>query len=894
MNEDFSSAFTMSEYAELDKVFVRLEPASILLTPNRRLSRHLKRSFAQYQHDRGFSAWETLACYALEDWLQLLWQGVADQSETQRILLSGLQEKIIWQQAIELSANDNSLVDVPAMAELAQQTWHLLNAWRLPIHKLYDDANTQLFKQWLRKYQNLCDEGAWIDQSQLPAELIRATDSAVLPAPSQLALFDFDQLSPSVLALLDHWKHRGTQIVRYSLRRTSVVRRLSYPDEDAELLAAARWASAELERQPLQRIGIVIPQLQHKRPKVERIFTKVFSPQSIFSNRTRRAPGFNLSAAQSLSQIPLVITALAALKLNLYQIRVTTVTHLLGSPFWGALDELDTRGLLAARLRRDYRNLSFRSLRAAVAAEAEACPVLYRALVDFSAGASSTQARQLPSAWGQQFTHQLQTLGWPGERLLDDLEHQQVQRFLGLLPELANFDALLGLISIQHALQLFTQLVRETLFQASSGDSPLQILGLLEAGGIQFDALWVTGLDGNNWPQPPHPNSIIPLNLQRKLNMPRCSAQHEYTYAHRLTQRLVHAADQVLLSHAQFEGEQSRSSSRLIAAFPSMDASNLPRAGDIDYWSQEDSAYCEHIVDTHGTAIAAGESLTGGAQVFKDQSNCPFKAFAKHRLLAHAVPEHSPGVSAVVHGQLMHKALELVWRALKSHHQLMRLESPELDALINSAVRKSFIQLKQRGELPASIEQVQQRRMCNLVHAWLQLEKQRKPFSVLSNEQAIHFSLGGAKWQLRCDRIDRLDDGSELLMDYKTGKVSLHDWAGPRPSDPQVPLYCIAKGGATVGVAFAQIRPGLKEMALKGIAIEQEIAPGMQSPDQLTNVELPKTWEEIKSFWRDTLSELAQQYITAYAVVDPDHATTCRYCDLHSLCRIREQGEPHD
>jgi ATP-dependent helicase/DNAse subunit B len=38
------------------------------------------------------------------------------------------------------------------------------------------------------------------------------------------------------------------------------------------------------------------------------------------------------------------------------------------------------------------------------------------------------------------------------------------------------------------------------------------------------------------------------------------------------------------------------------------------------------------------------------------------------------------------------------------------------------------------------------------------------------------------------------------------------------------------------------------------------------------------------------LSRLAREFLAGSAAVDPKHpATSCRYCELHALCRIREQ-----
>ena len=45
---------------------------------------------------------------------------------------------------------------------------------------------------------------------------------------------------------------------------------------------------------------------------------------------------------------------------------------------------------------------------------------------------------------------------------------------------------------------------------------------------------------------------------------------------------------------------------------------------------------------------------------------------------------------------------------------------------------------------------------------------------------AEKFSREGVGLSMRVDRIDRLDDNSLLLIDYKTGRTSIRDWLGER------------------------------------------------------------------------------------------------------------------
>ena len=55
----------------------------------------------------------------------------------------------------------------------------------------------------------------------------------------------------------------------------------------------------------------------------------------------------------------------------------------------------------------------------------------------------------------------------------------------------------------EHALAALIALATETLFQAESDEVPIQVLGVLEAAGMDFDALWIAGLTSDAWPAAP-------------------------------------------------------------------------------------------------------------------------------------------------------------------------------------------------------------------------------------------------------------------------------------------------------------------------------------------------------------------------------------------------------
>jgi len=179
--------------------------------------------------------------------------------------------------------------------------------------------------------------------------------------------------------------------------------------------------------------------------------------------------------------------------------------------------------------------------------------------------------------------------------------------------------------------------------------------------------------------------------------------------------------------------------------------------------------------------------------------------------------------------------------------------------------------------------------LTRLVANWLEYEAARLPFTVVATELKSLVEIGGLKLDLRLDRIDRLNDGSLLVVDYKTGDISPKVWDTPRPEDVQLPLYggfALDPGSELGGLVFAKIRAGdvtftgrVRDAAgtLGGLSNLSALAKTQLSAEQLLN-------------WRNEILRLAGDYLEGRADVDPvDPRITCKRCELQSLCRIHER-----
>jgi hypothetical protein len=204
--------------------------------------------------------------------------------------------------------------------------------------------------------------------------------------------------------------------------------------------------------------------------------------------------------------------------------------------------------------------------------------------------------------------------------------------------------------------------------------------------------------------------------------------------------------------------------------------------------------------------------VQGGSSILTHQSQCPFKAFAIARLGAQDWEPAEVGLTPAQRGQLLHAVLHAVWggppEGIRSLSEL--LAQPDLKAFVQQHVRRVFrndMPEPVRDRMPRQYLELEEKRLARVVTEWLAFEAQRVHFTVSQTEVKRPAEIAGLTVSLRLDRVDRLDDGSMLVVDYKTGDVSPKTWELPRPEDVQLPLYAIfGLDDKLGGLVFAKVR----------------------------------------------------------------------------------------
>ncbi|MDN3639706.1 PD-(D/E)XK nuclease family protein [Simiduia curdlanivorans] len=846
----------------LEAVTPYLNSGTLILTPNNRLKNKLLLAFGKQQG--AADLWRTPKVQSLNEWLTERWQHYQNLDDLRhlRVVASPMVTRQLWTACLEASANTNPLVHPRLLVEQLDQAYSYLKLWRVTPQQWQaygSDADRVRLQAWIDRFEtHLASLGLMTEAQKLTllaetleqqADALEQRDSNAKPT---VCLLNFDTLSPLHETLLAR-SFSALERVNSNQQPAPHSSRTECTDPAQEMWAAARWAKNHFKQNLHQSIAIIDPNLGRNRARLERVLARELEPSHHLPTSPRFTMPFNFSAGTPLALCPIVLDAINTL--NWHQSKSPEdANYWLNSPFIGHAEDRDLRHWLMTQILKKTRPeitlTAVSQLLNAAGEQSDLCTS--EALTLWQDGIGQLQrwpASQSGKAWASTILSSLNHFNWPGPRRLDSEEHQQVKQFLSLLEQLAEADWLNKPLTRADMMGWLKELTSRQPFQPQTPESPLQILGTLESGGLAFDRIWVLGMDDSQWPPAPNPNPLIPALLQRELNMPHASAERELAFCQSLTNNYLHAAKEVVFSHAKRDGDRELTVSPLIAHLPLSQQEQASAPGFT-------APTFEWLQTLAAPPVSARElnHLRGGSGMLQKQSRCPLAAFMELRLFAKRPDPASPGLTALARGNILHQALFYFWQA-----------KPDLSALTQEAIDQQLLAAVDAALNEINVERQarylanEKARLVRLLRPWIGFEQQRPHFDIHSLEQGLSLTLGQLPLQLRLDRIDSID-GQWLLIDYKSGATDPKKWLGSRPEEPQLPLYAIAltdRHEPVAGIAFAELRQ--KDQKLLGIA-KTPFCPGIMLPDA-KSVGFAD-WPTLVNHWRESLLNLAEELMT--------------------------------
>jgi RecB family exonuclease len=255
------------------------------------------------------------------------------------------------------------------------------------------------------------------------------------------------------------------------------------------------------------------------------------------------------------------------------------------------------------------------------------------------------------------------------------------------------------------------------------------------------------------------------------------------------------------------------------------------------------------------------------------------------RLAAVPVTDPVPGFDRLERGQLLHRALESVFgqipdsRALRQHFA----DLPALAELVRAAVARAVAALLalRVQPVPEALVVNERSRLRQRVLALLREELTRADsaeFTVAQLETSQDRELAGFPLRVRMDRVDRLDDGRLIILDYKGGAARTFRPLDERPQEPQLLAYAALAAGTVAGVAAVHLEAD--KVRWRGAVSEPSLLPGLR---RAAAPALP--WPQLLEQWRATVERLVRDFAAGTSTVDPLPGA-CQYCQLPAFCRV--------
>ena len=896
-----------------------LTPHTVTICSTARLVRGVTLQHQQQALEGGASLWQAPEIYTLPQWLDGLignaaLLGLLPVDALPNMTLSPIAEAYLWEQAIEscLAKHEASaLFDIRAMAKTAIEANNLMLNWQITeadINQPYITQETRQFLRWRHTFEALCAKQNAMEASRLMAlHIALITEhqheiTQALTLPTKIHFAGFDRITPLEASLFEVLKTCGVEVEMLSSSAVTQPKIECYAiaDVQQECRAAVAWAKQKLADNPRTQLAIISPVLANIRRLMTDLLDDAFHPETLRSSFFEAPRCYDFSLGLSLTEYPLVHSALQLLRLATTKALLSfdEMTPILQDIHWGLTVEIDARAQLDAFLRKNL-NATY-SLDALIKQTSRLqshgiqLDGFFAHLSLIAAFQHKSKIRQLPSAWVTAFVDLLEGVQWAKSRATSSHEYQTQQAFYKALNELSALDALLGNVTASEALQKVIALCRSTMFQPeSTGDVHIQILGLLETPAVALDAVWALNMNDQHWPPAVKLNPLLPAELQRSRGTPNASASVQSQFAALVQQRLVTCATEVVFSYALKEDDRELRPSPLLAnqVLSTKQAETMQTLAE----NLAKPATMQMLDDFMAPPISSEEKIRGGVKLFATQAICPAWAFYQYRLGAGKLEMPIDGLDNMSRGSLLHKVLQFFWEDCQSLSTLQAMTIEQRTLAIQLAIEKSIEALGHESDfhIPAQVMQIEQQRLQQLLAVWLDLELMRADFSVVACEKKYPLDVDGLTLNLTIDRIDRLTDGGLVVIDYKTGSsVASKSWADDRISEPQLPIYAVlALAGENVAaVSFAKIRSD--ETKFIGLSAESAVLPAVAALSKVTaNSAFNRfnDWEALLEHWYLSLSNIAQEIKAGEARVTVSKETDLVYCDVKPLLRLPER-----
>ncbi len=874
-----------------------------------------RKYFYEYLKPENSTVWEPPQVMQIERWLlqlahqALLFEQVTFPENLSRVLQKR-EEQLVWEEILREDLKDSKdFLQILPLVRTVQETHRL---WQIHLssepHDFPLNRTWERFTKWQTTFTDRCDKEGWWTEADLVFNCLKWIREDQIPIPEEFWFVGFRKGEDLLLnELRQALQPRNSTFCDWQISRPKSTKPLTrcFADQESELRTAIDWLASIRKQKPEAKLALLIPGLSRVQHTVRRLLNEQLIPDFEWQTDASQdvyqivagQPLLELKAFQHLNHWWEILQLLSSASYP--KIPLELLSQVLRSSFWKSKDSQESLIQLELALR-DKESLTVSQSLLRHLTEKTGCPHFLELLDSLKELIANTPKKQLPSEWTEFLRQVRQRLGWhPGREWDEERE---------LFQDLSQLDNILGPIQLAGLLQQARRQLQHRMYYPTQGgvSEKILIMDTQDLLDLPTDGLWICGLTEEQFPPHSRNSNLLPATLQNKLGLNSMHfEQVEESSQDLLTRWENQAVDLVLSSPLSIDGREVHQSPWLNWPKEFEDAVDSRSLNPIWKDFANHQITLETISDSIGLPLPLGTAVRGGTSVLKAQALCPRMAYAEYRLGAKHPTVPQAGLSPIQRGNLVHWSLENFWNQA---HRSSALESiVQVQEWITNSIEAALERFEKYypGLIKTNFRRLEARRLNILLHDWLDLEKSRVPFIVEASEEKGELSLGGLKFRVRIDRLDRLEHSDQfILLDYKSGTGnSPTSWFQQRITEPQLPLYAVnLEEGTLAAVAFAQVHN--RECSFKGIQAEEASLPGIKPFDKLPQrKEWPPEydWSSLIEDWRVRLEDVAHEFAQGAAplsygiqVSSSDNLIeqVFAYSGARGFCRVYESHVP--
>ena len=361
----------------------------------------------------------------------------------------------------------------------------------------------------------------------------------------------------------------------------------------------------------------------------------------------------------------------------------------------------------------------------------------------------------------------IQLLGWRTKDVHPALFEER-RNIIAVLNEVASMSGLLRPTTWHKVAELIRFTANNTQTESVTTEAPIQVMSREQSRLLHFDALWVGNVSDADWPDEPSPNPFIPIGVQREARMPNVTHADLLNTANVVLGTWFGGANELVFSYANDDEDSENQPSALLNNIEQTTTDGLltyPEHAQYQHpWGLTPQyAATETFVDEAGSRINATKPVRHRTAMLKNQLECPFRSWGLHRLNVVEDQELNRFLSPAERGNVIHEVLSKIASEGMTRADISNISSDTIEKQTKKSIHRAHL------GLPKFYVLSETKHILGLIHEWMRFESEQGDFQILAAEKAERIVIGKSKFQIRIDRIDRTQDHSYVITDYKTG-----------------------------------------------------------------------------------------------------------------------------